>query len=643
MQDNLTPPVPPPPASYGQPRRRFRWWIPVAVIGGLVLLLVIAVAGFVGFVTSRLNIKSEQKTVHVTDNSVLLIDLSSGLAEHSPGMAFSFGGNQSGSSLFDVLLAIQNAKDDDKIKGIYYRAGGEGFGYAKMTELRDALVDFKSSGKFIYAFIETGSKAHYYLATVADSIFMPTEGIVELNSYGAAAPFLKGLFDKIGVDWTVIQFEEYKSAAEMMSRDKWSEPAKEEVRAIVDQRQDLFVKAIASSRKLDEARVRAVLDSGIYLATQAKDQGFIDGLVFESTLRDRIRLRMDKKDTARDGKLNLVTVSGYMGSREHRRGESDVDESKAVGIVYASGAIQSGKNGDAFSSDGIYSKDLIRQLKAARDDDDVKVVILRIDSPGGSVIASEEIENAILDVRNVKPVYASMSDVAASGGYYIAMCCDSIIAHPSTITGSIGVIMAIPNIAGTMGKLGVTVDTISTGRSSQFMNGMMPFSETDKAKLRNMAEPIYKRFVQKVADYRKKSFDDTRALAKGRVWTGEDAKARGLVDMSGGLMDAIKFVKKRLGMSEDQKIAVKRYPEEIDNIAALLKMFGLGDKDEDSGDAETSLQQLLQAAMGPSSPVEQIVRSLPASMQTQLRHLAAMADIAKHEKVMSMHVQPLPQ
>ena len=203
MQDNQTSPIPPPP-SYQQPRRT-RWWIPVVIILGVIVLFMAAVAGFVATVASKFEPK--HKDVSIRENTVLFLDLSGGLDEYKAPMTFDFGGAKSGASLLDVLTAIQRAKTDDHIKGIYYRAGGAGFGMAKLNELRDALVDCRTCGKCVYAFIEAGSKSHYYLASAADSIFMPQEGMLELNAFGASAPFMKGMFDKLGVEWHVQQFE----------------------------------------------------------------------------------------------------------------------------------------------------------------------------------------------------------------------------------------------------------------------------------------------------------------------------------------------------------------------------------------------------------------------------------------------------
>lgn len=635
MQDsNTLLPTPPPPSSMNSGRGKTRWWIPLAIVGGLIVLFVACIAVFIGVVAS--GISSDKKTVDVRNHSVLMLDLSGGLPEHSPALVLPFMGNKRGASLFDVLTAIRRASKDSKIDGIYYRAGGDGIGYAKLAEVRDALLQFKKSGKFIYAFIEVGSKSHYYIASVADSIFMPQEGLLEFTSYGASAPFMKGMFEKLGVDWHVQQYEEYKSAAESFSRTSWSEPAKRELRELLAQRHRMFVDAVSESRKISPMTVARQLDSGLVTSDELLRSKLIDGISMENDLRDRVNARLDTSSKKlKRGKMRSVSVSQYL---EAENGDDAEGANKTIAIVYASGAIGTGKNDDPFGGEGIYPKNLIADLRRAADDDDVEGIILRIDSPGGSVIGSDEIWNEIKQIRAKKPVYASMSDVAASGGYYIAIACDTIIAHPATITGSIGVILAIPNLSGTMQKIGVTMDTVSLGASSNIMNNMMPFSPMFKKRLDDIASPIYHRFVQKVADARKKTFDEARSVAKGRVWTGEAALAEGLIDVSGGLRDAITLMKKRIGVAEDGLVKVKSFPEDLDQIEAILKLFGIGDSDEDEGQAAAPrrVTSMLKSAVSDETAVAHVWKSLPPNMKQHVRHAAALTDIGLREQAMVM-------
>lgn len=635
------PPIPPPPGE--RTRKRSRWWIPVAVIAGLVVVVIVVIGALIGALVSGLG-GGDSVPSPVKENTVLVLDLSDGVEEFSPEMELNFGGESTPLSLLDVVGALEHAATDKNIEGILYRAGG-GAGFTKMTEIRDALVEFKKSGKFIYAYIENGEKPDYYLASVADSIFMPADGLLMMNAFGTTGVFLKDMLNKLGVDFYVEQFEEYKSAGEMFSRTGWSAPAKESYRALISHRQNMFTQAVAASRSLDAGKVSADIATGIYIPDSLKAAGYIDGIDYEWVVRERIARRVNPSDSSEHPKLRSRSLADY-AETVHTKPE-DVDADHGFAIVYASGAIASGTSNDPFSSDGIYSKDLIKQLRKAWKNDDVEAILLRIDSPGGSALASDEIWTAIQEIRKDKPVYASMSDVAASGGYYIAMACDTIIAAPSTITGSIGVIMSIPNVAQTLNKMGVTTDTISFGPSSTFMDPMRPFQEADKAQLRTFGAGIYKRFVGKVAESRGKEFEATRALAKGRVWTGTDAMANGLIDIEGDLGDAIAAVKRRIGVDPAKKTNVYVYPEKIDNLSALLKMFGLGkgtgtDDDESSTRSRVTAQDIVRQLVGPTTPVELFLASLPAPARTNVAYAASMLTLSQSDRTLLMLPEPVP-
>ena len=332
------------------------------------------------------------------------------------------------------------------------------------------------------------------------------------------------------------------------------------------------------------------------------------------------------------GKLNLIGVSDYLSTQ--KPADDDVfDKDIEIAVINGVGPINSGRGGeDGFDNDySIRSGDFVRNLKQARDDKKVKAIILRIDSPGGSVIASEEIWDEIIRARSVKPVYASMSDVAASGGYYMAMACDTIIAHPATITGSIGVVLAIPNISGSMSKLGITADTINMGDASQFMNGMFPYDQKSKDKLYQLSSGIYERFISRAAKSRGLTFEQLHAVAKGRVWTGEDAKKRGLVDVLGGFETSIDIVKKRLGIPLDKKVYVRFFPEKVDDLKMLLNMFGMGDKEDDEGDTKINLAKMM--GLTPEAFVTNW-NIMPADTKKQMLYMLELSKIANREQSM---------
>lgn len=643
MQDNPTPspnPIPPPPGIGMQPqRRRSRGWIIAGVIIGLVVVAIGVFGLMIGMFLS--SFETEQH-VDVTDKTVLVLDLSKGIPEYDPPKALSFGSDESGPSLRDIVASIKRAKTDDNIHGIYIRSGIAAAGMAKLSEVREALIDFKSSKKFIYAYAEMGTKGGYYMATVADSIIMPQEGMMEFNAFGTSAPFMKGMFEKLGVSFHVEQFEEYKSAAETMNRDRWSEPAKEAIRALLQQRSDVFVDAVSKSRKLTPERVIELMNKGVYIPDSLLASGLIDAMMREAELKERIHRRLNPDDTTAHPTLKTISLAKYVQSFTDE--ESDARASKSIAIVYASGAISPGTNSDPFDASGIYARTMIRDLRAARDNDDVEAIVLRIDSPGGSAFASDEIWAEIREVRKVKPVYASMSDVAASGGYYIAMACDTIIAHPSTITGSIGVIMSIPNFTGSVAKVGITIDTVSLGPSASFMNAGLPLTDGDKRTLRSFGQGIYTRFVQKVAESRKMDTAAARKLARGRVWTGTAAKEAGLVDVLGGLDVAIATAKKRIGVGANEDVNVILYPKKVDNLTALLKAIGLNKEDGDEdAEARAMLRSSLIAKVTGTIPAsEQIYRALPGGTRSQVKHALQLTELGMTERALMMLPMTVP-
>ena len=521
---------------------------------------------------------SGDDSVEVKMNSILVVSFSETLNEYTLDAGpFS---ESSSASFLDVLQALKNAKNDPLISGIYIKAAGTPLGFAKLEEIIEAIKDFKKSKKFIYAFVETGSKSDYLLASYADSIFMPKEGLAEIQAPGASVMFYKGILDKMGISVYVEQFEEYKSAGETFSKDKFSQPAKEEIAVILQARSQRMYQLISTGRNIPIRTVQEAFDRGVYASDSLLSLHFIDGIAQETEVKEKIKRKIESINLKKSGSsdkiknLSMISLSEYSEAKNAYKNPSKAPENQQIAIVNGVGAIRSGKSGGSNPFDQgtmeIASSSMASDIRKAKEDNNIKAIILRIDSPGGSVIASDELWNEIKSAKKVKPVYASMSDVAASGGYYIPMACDTIIAHPQTITGSIGVIAMIPYLSGTLNKLGITIDTLSTGASSQDMNVMMPMTERSQMKLKSQMYPIYQRFVQKVADSRKMTFDQARSLAKGRVWLGNDAKNNKLVDTLGGLSLAISMAKKRIGIPDSTDIIIKSYPEKKDFIEELL-------------------------------------------------------------------------
>lgn len=638
MEDNIQHPQPPTNPNYPpnyRPQKRTRWWIPVSIIGGIFLLFVIFIIGVFAFIGSKFEFKPE--TINIKDKTVLTIDLSDGIQEYTKQSPFSiFSGGSDNISFLDILHSIDRAKDDDNIKGIFLNINGR-TGRAKGEELQEKLTEFKKSGKFIYGFIESGDEQTYYNTLPADSIFMPTEGLLEFNGYGISSMFMTGLLKKLGVEFHVVGFEDFKSAADQYDKYGFSDSARYQLEVLLNEYQNQFIESISKYRKIDKSKVLALLNQGLFTTDSLFKYGLIDGMKTKTQVEDFIKSKLYpglSEDSLMHKDINFVSIGKYNKSDYTPSG--DVDGDKTIAIINAVGEIKSGEGKESFfggNEYGIYSAKIVEEIRDAAEDDDIDAIILRIDSPGGSVIASDEMWEAITAARKKKKVIASMSDVAASGGYYMAMACDKIIAHPSTITGSIGVILAIPNFSGTLDKLDVKADTISTTESAQFLNPMFKFTDKDKAKLYTLSKTIYMRFLSRVAQSRGKTVDQIREVAKGRVWTGKDAKEKGLVDELGGLQYTIQYVKDLIGVKKGKKVYIHSYPEKEDEFKAFMDAIGLDSK----ADASTK-ENIVRKIKSEFSPTIQSLllntEYLSPEMQSQVKYTMSLYDISKKEKVM---------
>lgn len=611
-------------------RRKSRWWIPVLVIGVLFLGLII----FIYSILSSIESFFAKEPIEVKSNTVLYLNFRTEIEEVAKNDPFtSIFTMSKGESFHDILRAIRIAKFDDRIKGIYINATPIGLGYAKTMELIEALDDFKQSGKFIYAYMEAGSENQYLRLLPADKIFMPEDGFAEMNGFAITQLFMKGLFAKLGIEFFVDHFEDFKSAGESLNRTSFSDSSKHQLRIILNQRHQEFVKAVAKYRKLDKQKVENILARGVFTADSLKDLGLIDEFATEQQVRDKIRTLAfsDVKDK-KEKKLRLISTSNYLWSDLPEKLTKVKDDAPTIAIIYGSGAIMPDASNSPFDNENVITpKEFVKNLRKAKDDKKVKAIILRIDSPGGSVIASDAIWQEIMDTRKEKPVYASMSDVAASGGYYISVPCDTIIAHPMTITGSIGVISAIPIVSDMMKKLDITLDSINTSPSAQYLNVLYPFSKEQRDKFHQSVQGIYYRFINKVSSGRNKSFDEVRAIAKGRVWTGEDAFKIGLVDTLGGITTAINIVKRRLGVPENELVRIKEFPRPVDSFEKLIKSL-MGTEENEESIMKSSLIQKLFGV--DSHFTNQFYQSLPDFMQKQIAYFFNLFSLAKHEKVM---------
>jgi protease-4 len=616
--------IPPYPPPYYPPRKKRRWWIPVLIIAIIFFFILLPVFAVIGLIGSAF----EEEEVVLKKNTVLVVNLGERLNEYSQGNPFEelFGGTST--SFNDVIFAIKRAKKDERIKGIYLKSTPTIMGFAKSMELNDVMDDFKKSGKFIYSYLRMGGESGYFRALPSNKIFMSEEGLVTLNGFGIEAMFLKGLLDKLGIEFYVEKFEDFKSAGETMNRRSFSDSAKLEYRAILNQRQKFFVDAVSKYRKLDKGFITDVLNRGVYTADTLFALGFVDSLMNETDFVDMLKdLTLDKKSKKnKDSKLRTVSVADYLKA-DYNYDKRKFVKDKRIAVIYGVGAIVD-EPANKFSDQQVITKKMAKYIKEAREDDKIKAIILRVDSPGGSVMTSDDIWKEVVKTKGVKPIYASMSDVAASGGYYISMACDTIIAHPATITGSIGVIAILPNMSGTWKKLDITLDTLSTTAAAHDLSLNYPFNKRQIDKLHSMIEKVYFRFVKKVAEGRDMTFDEARALAKGRVWTGEEAKEKGLVDVLGGMGDAINLAKARIGVADNEKIRIIEYPKKKEPIEAIMEMFGKG------GDDVSISKSFKNAFATGNSTYAEIYQSLPYSMQLQLDYARSLLNVSHKEPFM---------
>src|SRR5690606_14207863 len=535
-----------------------------ATVTGIIIssiLLVVVGLVIIGAMVSSMT--ADKETV-VADNSLLHIDLQHQITERTipdpfeeldvPGFTTtkSFGLN-------DILKGIEGAKDDDRIRGIYLDLSGVSASFATLQEIRDALLDFKTSGKFIVAYSEGYTQRAYYLASTADKVYINPEGTLDFRGLASQTPFIKGTLDKLGVEMQVVKVGTFKSAVEPFILDRMSDANRQQVTSFLGSIYDHFIDQVGASRHIATDSLRSIADNFLVkTADDAVTYGLADGKRYKDELIDELK---DSLDVDPDKDLTVVALTKYKPAGQATR----ASVRDRIAVVYAVGDIVSGEGGDGM----IGSERISRELRKVRRDDKVKAVVFRINSPGGSALASDVIWREVDLLRQEKPVIVSMGDVAASGGYYIAAAADSIFAQPNTITGSIGVFGVIPNMQGLMNdKLGITFDEVKTGKYADFLSNVVrPLTADERAILQMEVNRIYDTFVQRVADGRHLSVAAVDSIGQGRVWSGTQALANGLVDRLGGLDDAIAAAARKAGL-EDYRVVT--YPAVKNPLQSLL-------------------------------------------------------------------------
>ncbi|RBQ02979.1 signal peptide peptidase SppA [Pedobacter miscanthi] len=524
----------------------------------MVIIFIICIIVVVGAISSI----DSDKTVVVSNNSVLFLNLDQAITERTPKNPFGSlpivgSEEKDGIGLNDFIKALQKAKTDDNIKCIYLNVSSPNAGYATLREVRNALIDFKKSHKKIIAYSEVYTQGAYYLASVADKVYLNPEGALEFKGFSSELTFFKGTLEKVGVEMQVIRVGNYKSAVEPFILDKMSDYNRKQVTAYVGGLYNTFLSDIAQSRNISKDSLYTIADN--YKVREPQDAvnfKMIDALKYKDQILEELK---GLSGRTRGENIRSVSINDYA------KNNTDTGEGKdKVAVIYANGEINGGEGSD----NQIGSERISRAIRKARLDDDIKAVVLRVNSPGGSALASDVIWREIVLTKKEKPVIASFGDVAASGGYYIGCAADSIFVQPNTITGSIGVFGLIPNFQNLMtNKLGITFDGVKTGKYADIMATNRPMTEGERFIIQNELNRIYSGFVSRVADGRKKSKAYIDSIGGGHVWIGTDAVQIGLADRIGSFNDAIKAAAKKAKL---KKYKVVEYPDVIDPWKSLM-------------------------------------------------------------------------
>jgi protease IV len=541
--------------------KEFFKFVFASMIGVLLSVFVMFVLGIL-LIIGIVSTASNESKITIDDNTVLHLSLNYPISERTsknPFQNLNFGGfeTENNLGLKDILAHIKEAKTDSRIKGIYVDVSAIQGGFASIEEIRNALIDFKKSGKFILAYSEVYTKGAYYLASVADKIYVNPEGMVDFKGFSTEIMFFKGALEKLDIEAQVIKVGTYKSAVEPYILDKMSKPNREQITSFLGSLYTHFLSNIAISRKIPVDSLSAIANTAaVQTATDAVKFRLVDGVKYKDEVLTELKSLCG---IAQKKELRSVSISDYTPqSKELSKASAD-----RIAVVYAVGEIVSGEGDD----ETMGSENISRAIRTARLDDKVKALVLRINSPGGSSLASDVIWREVELTKKVKPVIVSMGDVAASGGYYIACAADSIFAQPNTITGSIGVFAIIPNMKKFFNnKLGITFDEVKTSKFSE-ISITRPLSDDERLLLQAEVNNIYKTFTQKVANGRHKTPEFIDNIGQGRVWTGAEAIKIGLVDRLGNINDAVKSAAKKAGLKEYKLVD---YPDQKDPLKELF-------------------------------------------------------------------------
>lgn len=494
----------------------------------------------------------------------MMLDLNGALAERSQDNPFDalMGDNYKTYGLDDILSSIKKAKENDDIKGIYIEATSLGAGFASREEIHNALKDFKESGKFIVAYGDSYSQGLYYLSSVADKVLLNPQGMVEWRGLAATPMFFKDLLAKIGVEMQIFKVGTYKSAVEPFISTEMSPANREQIDAYLTSIWGQVTNDVAESRKISVDSLNAIADRMLmfYPAEESVQCGLVDTLIYKNDVRNYLKamVGIDKDDR--------MPVLGLQDMINVKKNVPKDKSGNVIAVYYAYGEIDGGSS-SASSEEGIDSKKVIKDLRKLKDDEDVKAVVLRVNSPGGSAYGSEQIWYAVSELKKEKPVIVSMGDYAASGGYYISCNADTIVAEPTTLTGSIGIFGMFPNAKGLTDKIGVNFDVVKTNKYADFGMLTRPMNDGEKGLMQMYVNNGYDLFLTRCSDGRGISKEDLDKIAQGRVWTGSKAKELGLVDELGGLDKALDIAIAKAGVDA---YTVMSYPKKESFFESLM-------------------------------------------------------------------------
>ncbi|WP_010664880.1 signal peptide peptidase SppA [Marinilabilia salmonicolor] len=534
----------------------------LAVIVGSVVSITILTLGF--FIFVGILAASSSQEVSVKDNSLLVLKLDGPIVERTADDPFAqifaeISGEAAPMGLNQILSSIKKAGRDNRIKGIYLESGLVMGGHATIEEIRNALLDFKKTGKFIISFAPVYSQKSYYLASAADRIYLPPAGMLNFQGISSQHTYFKNTLEKLGIDVQVFRHGKFKSAIEPFTRTDMSDEARLQTETYVNSMWDHITQKISEVRDIAPGRLNEIANQVPMFQTDdfLLKSGLLDDLKYKDQVLNELK-DSTKTDYTKD--LNSVGIRQYAKAYV-ADGKKGIAKNK-VAIIYAEGAIDAGQ-------DGINSEDLSRTIREARRDSSIKAVVLRINSPGGSGMGSEIIWREVKLTADTKPLIVSMSDLAASGGYYIACAADTIVAHPNTLTGSIGVFGTIPNFKGLLDKIGISTDVVNTNKFADMPALTRPFRPEEKEIMQAYIEHFYDFFLQRCADGRQTTKAAIDEIGQGRVWSGENALEIDLVDVLGGIDTAVDIAAEKAGVANNYRIV--ELPEVLPPFEQLMK------------------------------------------------------------------------